>query len=91
MLDLGICGFLIFAIGFIRFFTMALYRIVLVAKKPEDYLPMQMLLIIIIVNISEARLLTPSWNWFMYLTTSLTLTMEYHRMRRQASLKLAQI
>jgi O-antigen ligase len=86
MLDLGICGFSIFAIGFMRFFTMALYRVVLVAKKPEDYLPMQMLLIIIIVNISEARLLTPSWNWFMYLTTSLTLTMENHRMRRKASL-----
>ena len=52
---------------------------------------MQMLVLIIILNISEARLLTPSWNWFMYLTTSLTLTMESHRARRQASLKLAQI
>ncbi|MGF1673730.1 MAG: O-antigen ligase family protein, partial [Rivularia sp. (in: cyanobacteria)] len=90
MLDLGIGGFLIFIIGFIRFFTMALYRVVLVAKKPEDYLPMQMLVIIIIVNISEARLLTPSWNWFMYLTTSLTLTMEYHRVRRKTLLNLAQ-
>lgn len=91
MLDLGISGFLIFAIGFIRFFAMALYRVILVAKKPEDYLPIQMLVIIIIVNISEARLLTPSWNWFMYLTTSLTLTMEYHRIRRKTSLSLAQI
>lgn len=90
MLDVGIGGFLIFIIGFIRFFTMALYRVVLVAKKPEDYLPMQMLVIIIIVNISEARLLTPSWNWFMYLTTSLTLTMEYHRVRRRRLLNLAQ-
>ena len=90
MLDLGIGGFLIFLIGFIRFFTMALYRVVLVAKKPEDYLPMQMLLIIIVVNVSEARLLTPSWNWFMYLTTSLTLTMEYHRVRRK-SFSLAQV
>ena len=84
MLDLGIGGFLVFIIGFIRFFTMALYRVVLVAKKTEDYLPMQMLVIIIIVNISEARLLTPSWNWFMYLTTSLTLTMEFHRARKTA-------
>ncbi len=91
LLDLGIVGFSIFAIGFIRFFTMALYRVVFVAKKPEDYLPMQMLVILIIVNISEARLLTPSWNWFMYLTTSLTLTMEYHRTKRQESLKLAQV
>ncbi|MBF2014113.1 MAG: O-antigen ligase family protein [Rivularia sp. T60_A2020_040] len=90
LLDVGIGGFLIFIIGFIRFFTMALYRVVLVAKKPEDYLPMQMLVIIIIVNISEARLLTPSWNWFMYLTTSLTLTMEYHRVRRRTLLNLAQ-
>ena len=90
MLDLGIGGFLIFAIGLIRFFTMALYRIVFIAKKAEDYLPMQMLVLIIIVNISEARLLTPSWNWFMYLTTSLTLTMESHRMKREASLRLAQ-
>lgn len=91
MLDLGIGGFTIFAIGLIRFFTMALYRVVFVAKKPEDYFPMQMLVLIIILNISEARLLTPSWNWFMYLTTSLTLTMESHRARKQASLNLAQI
>ena len=91
MLDLGIGGFFIFAIGLIRYFTMALYRVVFLAKKPEDYFPMQMLVLIIILNISEARLLTPSWNWFMYLTTSLTLTMESHRARRQASLKLAQI
>ncbi|MGB3760974.1 MAG: O-antigen ligase [Rivularia sp. (in: cyanobacteria)] len=91
LLDLGIVGFSIFAIGFIRFFTMALYRVVFVAKKPEDYLPMQMLVILIIVNISEARLLTPSWNWFMYLTTSLTLTMEYHRTKREASLYFAQV
>lgn len=89
MLDLGIGGFLIFAIGFIRFLTMALTMVVSLAKKPEDYLPMQMLAILIIVNISEARLLTPSWNWFMYLTTSLTLTMEYHRLRRKALLNLA--
>ena len=91
MLDLGIVGFSIFAIGFIRFFFMAIYRVVFIAKKPEDYLPMQMITILIIVNISEARLLTPSWNWFMYLTTSLTLTMEYHRMKRKASLNLAQV
>ncbi len=91
LLDLGISGFLIFAIDLIRFFTMALYRVVFVAKKPEGYLPMQMLVLIMIINISEARLLTPSWNWFMYLTTSLTLTMESHRARRQASLNLAKI
>ena len=89
MLDLGLAGFLIFIIGFIRLFTMALYRVVLVAKKVEDYLPMQMLVIIIIVNISEARLLTPSWNCLMYFTTSLTLTMENHRLRRKALLSLA--
>ncbi|MDY6899949.1 MAG: O-antigen ligase family protein, partial [Cyanobacteriota bacterium] len=91
ILDVGIVGFVIFAIGFLRFFYMAIYRVVSIAKKPEDYLPMQMLAILIIVNISEARLLTPSWNWFMYLTTSLTLTMEYHRTRREASLSLAQV
>ena len=91
MLDVGLGGFIIFAIGFIRFLSMALYRIVLVAKKPEDYLPMQMLAILIIVNISEARLLTPSWNWFMYLTTSLTLTMEYHRIRRQTLLSISSV
>ncbi|MEL7241326.1 MAG: O-antigen ligase family protein [Cyanobacteria bacterium J06573_2] len=91
MLDLGLGGFLIFAAGFIRFFYMSLYRVVSIAKKPEDYLPMQIIAILIIVNISEARLLTPSWNWFMYLTTSLTLTMEYHRMKREASLSLAQV
>ena len=89
ILDLGIGGFLIFAIGFIRFFTMALNRVVLVAKKPEDYWPMQILIIIIILNVSEARLLTPSWNWLMYLTTSLSLTMEYHKSRRKTSLSLA--
>lgn len=91
LLDVGIVGFFIFAIGFIRFIYMALYRVVSVGKKPEDFLPMQMLAILIIVNISEARLLTPSWNWFMYLTTSLTLTMEYHRMRKKVSLSLVQI
>lgn len=88
MLDLGISGLVIFAIGFIRFFTMALYRVVFVAKKAEDYLPMQMLVIIIIINITEARLLTPSWNLFMYLTTSLTLTMEINRFRKNVSLMM---
>ncbi|AFY57857.1 lipid A core-O-antigen ligase-like enyme [Rivularia sp. PCC 7116] len=89
ILDVGIVGFCVFAIGFIRFITMALHRVVSIAKTPEDYLPMQMLALFLILNISEARLLTPSWNWFMYLTTSLSLTMEYSRMRKKASLNLA--
>ena len=79
LLELGFLGFLTFAAGFIRFFVMALTRIVSVAKKPEDYWPMQMLIIIIIVNFSEARLLTPGWNWLMYLTTSLSLTLSFQR------------
>ncbi|MBN3927789.1 O-antigen ligase family protein [Nostoc sp. NMS4] len=79
LLELGFLGFLTFAAGFVRFFVMALTRVISVAKKPEDYWPMQMLLIIVIVNFSEARLLTPSWNWLMYVTTSLSLTVEYQR------------
>ncbi|MDZ8261071.1 O-antigen ligase family protein [Nostoc sp. ChiQUE01b] len=82
LLELGFLGFLTFAAGFVRFFAMALTRIISVAKKPEDYWPMQMLLIIVIVNFSEARLLTPSWNWLMYVTTSLSLTVEYQRNRK---------
>ncbi|MDM9580595.1 MULTISPECIES: O-antigen ligase [unclassified Nostoc] len=78
-LELGFLGFLTFAAGFVRFFVMALTRIISVAKKPEDYWPMQILIIILIVNFSEARLLTPSWNWLMYVTTSLSLTLEYQR------------
>lgn len=79
LLELGFVGFLAFAAGFVRFFVMALTRIISVAKKPEDYWPMQMLIIIVIVNFSEARLLTPSWNWLMYITMSLSLTVEYQR------------
>jgi exopolysaccharide production protein ExoQ len=79
LLELGFLGFLTFAVGFVRFFVMALTRIISVAKKPEDYWPMQMLIIIVIVNFSEARLLTPSWNWLMYITTSLSLTVESQR------------
>ncbi|MFN6483404.1 MULTISPECIES: O-antigen ligase [unclassified Nostoc] len=79
LLELGFVGFLTFAVAFVRFFVMALTRIISVAKKPEDYWPMQMLVIIVIVNFSEARLLTPSWNWLMYVTTSLSLTLEYQR------------
>ncbi|MFN6526260.1 O-antigen ligase family protein [Nostoc sp. ChiSLP03a] len=79
LLELGFLGFLTFAAGFVRFFVMALTRIISVAKKPEDYWPMQMLIIIVIVNFSEARLLTPSWNWLMYITTSLSLTVESQR------------
>ncbi|MDZ7949523.1 O-antigen ligase [Nostoc sp. DedQUE09] len=78
-LELGFLGFLTFAAGFVRFFLMALTRTISVAKKPEDYWPMQILIIIVIVNFSEARLLTPSWNWLMYVTTSLSLTLEYQR------------
>jgi O-antigen ligase len=79
LLELGFLGFLTFAVGFIRFFVMALTRIVSVAEKPEDYWPMQMLIIIVIVNFSEARLLTPSWNWLMYLTSSLSLTLSFQK------------
>jgi O-antigen ligase len=86
LLELGFLGFLTFAAGFIRFFVMAVTRIVSVAKKPEDYWPMQMLLIIVIVNFSEARLLTPSWNWLMYVTTSLSLTLDYERNRKNIAL-----
>ncbi|WP_460207774.1 O-antigen ligase family protein [Scytonema sp. NUACC21] len=79
LLDLGFAGFLTFIAGFSRFFLMAVTRVVLVAKKPEDYWPVQMLLIIVIVNFSEARLLTPSWNWLMYVTTYLSLSCDYER------------
>jgi O-antigen ligase len=82
LLELGFLGFLTFAAGFIRFFAMAVTRVVTVAKKPEDYWPVQMLLIIVIVNFSEARLLTPSWNWLMYVTTYLSLSCEYERNRK---------
>jgi exopolysaccharide production protein ExoQ len=79
LLELGVLGFLTFAAGFLRFFVMAVTRVVLVSKKPEDYWPMQILLIIVIVNFSEARLLTPSWNWLMYITTSLSMSCDYKR------------
>lgn len=88
MLDLGLFGFLVFAIGFIRCFIMALNRIVSKAESPEDYWPMQILILIVIVNFSEARLLTPSWNWLMYLTTSLSLTLECQRMRKMNYLNM---
>jgi exopolysaccharide production protein ExoQ len=86
LLNLGFIGFFIFAAGFVRFFIMALTRIVTVAKKPEDYWPMQMLIIIVIVNFSEARLLTPSWNWLMYVTASLSLTIDYQHIQKQMPL-----
>lgn len=89
LLELGFLGFLIFAAGFLRFFVMALARIVSVAKKPEDYWPMQMLILIVIVNFSEARLLTPSWNWLMYVTTSLSLTLDYQRSYKTRADELA--
>jgi O-antigen ligase len=82
LLDLGFLGFFTFAAGFIRFFVLAITRVVTVGKKPEDYWPVQMLLIIVIVNFSEARLLTPSWNWLMYVTTYLSLSCEYERNRK---------
>ncbi|MCW5313877.1 O-antigen ligase family protein [Nostoc sp. KVJ3] len=86
LLELGFLGFLTFVAGFVRFFVMALTRIIYVAKKPEDYWPMQMLIIIVIVNFSEARLLTPSWNWLMYVTTSLSLTLSSQQMPFRKSL-----
>lgn len=79
LLELGFLGFLTFAAGLIRFLGMAVTRVLSVAKKPEDYWPMQMLLIIVIVNFSEARLLTPSWNWLMYVTTYLSMSCDYER------------
>ena len=78
ILELGIVGFTVFAAGLIRFVMMALNRIVSIANKPEDYWSMQMLVIIIIINFSEARLLSPSWNWLMYITMSLSLTLSEH-------------
>ncbi|MCL6752172.1 O-antigen ligase family protein [Nostoc sp. CCCryo 231-06] len=84
LLELGFLGFLTFAAGFIRFFVMAMTRIIYVAKKPEDYWPMQMLILIVIINFSEARLLTPSWNWLMYITTSFSLTLDYQRNYHQS-------
>ncbi len=84
-LELGIVGFLVFAAGLIRFVMMALNRIVSIAKKPEDYWSMQMLVIIIIINFSEARLLGPSWNWLMYITMSLSLTLSEHMNKKKAN------
>ncbi|HYX19032.1 MAG TPA: O-antigen ligase [Nostoc sp.] len=84
LLELGFLGFLTFTAGFIRFFVMAMTRIIYVAKKPEDYWPMQMLILIVIINFSEARLLTPSWNWLMYITTSFSLTLDYQRNYHQS-------
>ncbi len=86
ILELGFVGFLIFAAGLVRFVMMALNRIISVAEKPEDYWPMQMLVIIIIVNFSEARLLGPSWNWLMYVTMSLSLTLSEHMKRKKVLL-----
>ncbi|MBW4506573.1 MAG: O-antigen ligase family protein [Scytonematopsis contorta HA4267-MV1] len=87
LLDLGWVGFSCFLVGLVRFFVMAINRIVTVAKRTEDYWPMQMLVIILILNFSEARLLNPSWNWLMYLTTALSLTVNSHMNKKQAWLK----
>jgi exopolysaccharide production protein ExoQ len=86
LLDLGWVGFSCFVVGLVRFFVMAINRIVTVAKRAEDYWPMQMLVIILILNFSEARLLNPSWNWLMYLTTALSLTVNSHMNKKQAFL-----
>lgn len=91
LLDLGFFGFLVFAAGFMRCLFMALSRIASIAKKPEDYWPVQMLILILIINFTEARLLTPSWNWLMYVTTALTLTMEYQRNHKVSSDQLTLI
>jgi exopolysaccharide production protein ExoQ len=84
ILELGIVGFGIFVFGLMRFILMSLKRISSVAKKPEDYWCMQMLVIITIVNFSEARLLGPSWNWLMYITMSLSLTVSEYMNKKQA-------
>jgi exopolysaccharide production protein ExoQ len=86
ILELGVVGFALFAGGLIRFVMMALNRIVSVARKPEDYWCMQMLVIVIIINFSEARLLGPSWNWLMYITMSLSLTINEHMNKKKAVL-----
>ncbi|MBD2504257.1 O-antigen ligase family protein [Anabaena azotica] len=91
LLDLGFFGFIVFAVGFMRCFFMALSRITSIGKKPEDYWPVQMLILIVIVNFTEARLLTPSWNWLMYVTTALSLTVEYQRNRQVSTDKLTLI
>jgi exopolysaccharide production protein ExoQ len=84
ILELGFVGFSLFIGGLIRFIIMALQRINSIAKKPEDYWCMQMLVIIIIINFSEARLLGPSWNWLMYITMSLSLTVSEYMNKKQA-------
>lgn len=84
ILELGFVGFSLFIGGLIRFIMMALQRINSIAKKPEDYWCMQMLVIIIIINFSEARLLGPSWNWLMYITMSLSLTVSEYMKKKQA-------
>jgi O-antigen ligase len=84
ILELGFVGFSLFIAGLVRFILMALQRINSIAKKPEDYWCMQMLVIIIIINFSEARLLGPSWNWLMYITMSLSLTVSEYMNKKQA-------
>ncbi|BDA71919.1 O-antigen polymerase [Rivularia sp. IAM M-261] len=84
ILELGFVGFSLFIAGLIRFIMMALKRINSIAKKTEDYWCLQMLVIIIITNFSEARLLGPSWNWLMYITMSLSLTVSEYMTKKQA-------
>ncbi len=84
VLELGLVGFFLFAAGLVQFVMMALKRITSIARKPEDYWCMQMLVIIIIINFSEARLLAPSWNWFMYITMSLSLNVSEYMNKKQA-------
>ncbi|MBF2067412.1 MAG: O-antigen ligase family protein [Calothrix sp. C42_A2020_038] len=92
ILDLGFVGFFIFIAGLIRFIFMALKRITLLAKKPEDYWAMQMLIIIIVINFSEARLLGPSWNWLMYITMSMSLTIsEYMNNKKAKAIRTTQL
>jgi O-antigen ligase len=88
-LDLGLLGFILFTISFLQFFLKALRRLVLIAKKWEDFWPMQFLVFLVMINSSEARLIIPTTNFLLYVTILLSLTLESRRMRKTGDYRIA--
>ncbi len=81
-LELGLVGVVLFTFNLLQFFWKSLRKIIFYAKTWEDFFPMQFLVYISMMNLSESKLIIPSISFLVYIFIFLSLTLEQQQISK---------
>ena len=85
ILNVGLVGFLLFALCFIKNIGQAI-KLILSSRSPEAVLPLVTLTYILVSNLSQTSIIAPSYVWFLLVLTTVRLQLDrrWEKMKKRS-------